>query len=109
MQPIVEAPKVEIPSALIVSQPIVSFPAMSIDLLKILGRILRSTPPRFCRSLSKGTLTIMTFGEYRLNNFGLVETHGVDNTIFKIDFFAQHWWIDYHNLRIVGSPLFDMD
>lgn len=89
------ATKVEVPHASVVAQlvfslPMVTHPSISIENQKMIDRLLRYVLPRFSSAPGKYYYELLIACKYRLHNFGLVKTHGIDYTTFQLDLEARH-------------------
>ena len=61
-------------------------------------------PPTYTGELTQDAYEFIVSCHERLHNLGLVESHGVDYTMFQMTGSAKQWWRDYISSKPVGSP-----
>ena len=61
-------------------------------------------PPTYTGDLTEVAYEFIVSCHERLKNLGLVESHGVDHTVFQMTGSAKQWWRDYISSRPTGSP-----
>lgn len=89
----------------VAARPLV-MPVISFDEKKRLGRFQRLHPHHFYGDASKDAQNFLDRCHQTLRNLGLVESNGVEFTIFQSRRAARRWWKTYKLGGRTSSPPF---